>query len=165
MRPVSAGPSTPAEAKKTQPPFAGRSPLVRTQPAFEQLKARLHPWYGRIRRRCHCSQGGNKNCPLILDKYVPLHVCWLCCREDVVSLDKQGMFPLWELGRWRAGESEFCGQVSRISPQEACAPWKFVRPSNYSVFWVVAIKANLKRLLHLGVKSKKKNPVFHLLTR
>lgn len=25
----------------------------------------------------------------------------------MVSLDKQGMFPLWELGRWRAGEVEF----------------------------------------------------------
>lgn len=71
----------------------------------------------------------------------------------MVSLDKQGMFPLWEPGRWRAGESQFCGRISRISPQEACAPWKFVRPSNDSVVWVAAIKANLKTLFHFGVKK------------
>lgn len=27
-----------------------------------------------------------------------------CCIEIVVSLDKQGMIPLWELGRWSVGE-------------------------------------------------------------
>ena len=31
-----------------------------------------------------------------------MHVCWLCCRQDVVNLDKQGMVPLWEQGGWRA---------------------------------------------------------------
>lgn len=86
----------------------------------------------------------------------------------MVSLDKQGMFPLWEPSRWRAGESQFCGLVSRISPQEACVPWKFVSLPNDSVFSVVAIKANLKKgPFHSGGEKgkKKKKSSFSFLDR
>lgn len=86
----------------------------------------------------------------------------------MVSLDKQGMFPLWEPSRWRAGESHFCGLVSRISPREACVPWKFVSLPNDSVFSVVAIKANSKKKAPStlgGGEERKKKSSFSFLDR
>lgn len=49
----------------------------------------------------HLSLFKDKKLSSVLDKYVPMHVCWLFCVDDVVSLDKQGMFPLWEQGVWK----------------------------------------------------------------
>lgn len=56
----------------------------------------------------------DKNSPVFWTSMCP---CMFvdCCIEIVVSLDKQGMIPLWEPGRWSIGE--ICKLASQ-SPQE-----------------------------------------------
>lgn len=78
----------------------------------------------------HLSQsfdmGGSRNSCLGIRtvpyfRHVPMHVCWLCCREDVVSLHKQGMLALWEQGGCTM-RSGICALHSRISLQEVFHP-------------------------------------------